>query len=225
MPKNRHKEKNKDLFKASSLSFDDWVEYFRVDMPDIDWQSNSLDLITKMIKLLRSADYLVERYNLDELNQLLWKFVGESGFFQVLYDERLPLETRLECVRAIRDLFKDLFAVQCSHFLSNGVVEIPVDISALNSICYMWWDLFCASPTTNTIDQKKIELSILSLLEELLAIEHIAIQESALHGLGHRQVCFPEEVESAVDRFLSTNKNLPEKLLGYAQSARSGCVN
>ena len=222
--KPRHKQDN-SLLKSHSLSFEDWLEYFRVDMPDIDWFSDSATLLARLSQLMRSSDYLVQKYTHEEINKLLWMLLGESGFFQVLYDDQLPLEGRLDCISAIGDLYGNLFFNHCSRFLSSGATEIPSDVSALNSICYMWWDIFAASPQSDAPSQKKIEQSIINLLEALLNIDHIAIQESAVHGLGHAHYRSPAQVETILDGFLEAKQTIaPEALLTYAKAARTGCI-
>jgi len=57
-----------------------------------------------------------------------------------------------------------------------------------------------------------------------LALDSIACQESALHGLGHWHGAYPDEVEAIVDRFLAAHPTSRPELLTYARSARSGCV-
>ena len=61
-------------------------------------------------------------------------------------------------------------------------------------------------------------------MAEILALDSLACQESALHGLGHWQHAYPEEVQQIIDRFLNANKNLRPELAAYARSARTGCV-
>jgi len=57
-----------------------------------------------------------------------------------------------------------------------------------------------------------------------LELDHIACQESALHGLGHWAHSYPERVEKIVDEFLTHNENLRPELKQYALQARSGKV-
>lgn len=212
-------------FNAQSLSFEDWLEYFRVDMPDIDWFADPATLLARLTQLMRSSDYLLQKYTHEEISKLFWSLLGESGFFQVLYDDRLPLEKRIDCVSSIGDLYKDLFNTQCSRFLSSGIKEMPDDVSVLNTICYMWWDLFAASPQSDAPSQRKIEQSIIDLLESLLRTDHAAIQESALHGLGHAHYKAPSQIEEIIDRFLKDKQQaLSNALREYAQSARTGCI-
>jgi hypothetical protein len=61
-------------------------------------------------------------------------------------------------------------------------------------------------------------------MRRILAVDSVACQESALHGLGHWQRHYPTFVREAIDEFLTTRKNMRRELREYAQCARHGCV-
>ena len=71
-----------------------------------------------------------------------------------------------------------------------------------------------------------LEAEILGILERTLALENVACQEAALHGLGHRHHKHASQVEVIVDTYL--RRHLPtwppdeqgESLRGYALAAR-----
>lgn len=66
---------------------------------------------------------------------------------------------------------------------------------------------------------------VVEVMRSILAIDHVACQESALHGLGHghhREQA--AAVERIVDEFLEREGNLRPELRKYAQAARIGCV-
>lgn len=194
-------------------------------MSDIDWDSDRLDLLHRVTTFFRTAGSLAARYTPEELKDLLWKFAGETGFLNVVFEERLPLEGRLECITSIKCMYLDLFQKHCTRGLSHGLREYPPDFSPLNGICYMWWDIFPSWGAPDNPQQRDVDQRILALLSELLEIEHEACRESALHGLGHWHLHYPGDSEKIVDRFLSSNHALPEKLKNYALAARCGCVN
>jgi hypothetical protein len=64
------------------------------------------------------------------------------------------------------------------------------------------------------------------MLRSILAIDHSACQESALHGLGHRCEIGRDnpEVEAIIDDFLKRKLDLRPELRQYALSARRGMV-
>jgi hypothetical protein len=110
-------------------------------------------------------------------------------------------------------LFREFFASRCEPALGH-----MSEGGALNGICYMWWDLYCwySIPDSN----------FLSMLRTILAIDHMACQESALHGLGHQRKIGKDnqEVEAIIDDFLRRERNLRPDLREYALSARKGMV-
>jgi hypothetical protein len=55
-------------------------------------------------------------------------------------------------------------------------------------------------------------------------LESLPCGESALHGLGHWQPCYPQHVGDIIDRALNHPNAWPGTLKTYALSARSGCV-
>ena len=89
----------------------------------------------------------------------------------------------------------------------------------------MWWDILPLIGHPGKPEFAKLDQAALTVMEECLALPSVACQESALHGLGHWNMYFPSEVQSIIDSFLKSEKNLRPELLQYAKSARSGCVN
>jgi len=61
-------------------------------------------------------------------------------------------------------------------------------------------------------------------MKKILALDSVACQESALHGLGHWHSLQPDRVESIVDGFLAAHPTTRRELVTYARSARCGCV-
>src|SRR5262249_33104418 len=97
-------------------------------------------------------------------------------------------------------------------------------VNPLNSPCYMWWDITPVPSGATDADQGPLTDACLSVMERTLALDSIACQENALHGLGHWHSHFPERVESIIDAFLTSDPNIRPELRKYALSARGGCV-
>jgi hypothetical protein len=64
----------------------------------------------------------------------------------------------------------------------------------------------------------------LSAMGDILRLDSIACQESALHGLGHRNQLAGARVAEIVDAFLARSANARPELLAYARAAGLGCV-
>jgi hypothetical protein len=67
---------------------------------------------------------------------------------------------------------------------------------------------------------------MLAMLRSILAIDHVACQESALHGLGHwcKRGNDTSKVEAIIDDFLRRNPKARPELREYALRARTGMV-
>jgi hypothetical protein len=213
------------------LSFEDWVKFiFAHEAGGLQWYfapnapywNGPPDLtITYITRLFEDPLPVLSGYSDEQLNQGFWYLVsnGASDMMFALNDEAVPLEQRIRCLKSFRLLFEEVFAVRCSPHLSH--FDEP-GAHPLNSACYMWWDLFplCPQPGSREV----IGNTALGVMAEILALDALACQESALHGLGHWQRAYPKEVQQIIDRFLGAGKNLPPALITYAQSARTGCV-
>lgn len=211
------------FLKASTLPFDEWVDCLQQEIAEINWCDDPLDLLRRVRRFFESSELLFTRFGPEKLNRLLWSFLSESGLLQVLFDESLDLQERIACLWAIKTLYMELFFPHATRVLLHGSNSQRSEISPLNSICYMWWDIF---PSWGTGDpSNRIDAEILKLLADLLRIDHPACRESALHGLGHWHLHYPAQVESIIDAFLSEHGELDQELLDYACMARCGCVN
>jgi hypothetical protein len=61
-------------------------------------------------------------------------------------------------------------------------------------------------------------------MKHILAMDSIACQESALHGLGHWHYLDGGAVETIVDAFIDSHPGARPELFRYARAARCGCV-
>ncbi len=207
------------------MSFEDWVLYLIEDPYEVDWEIDPTNTVEQMGQLFRSSGKLIQTYTADALNTMFWCLLGELGPPNLLFREDIPLQARINCITAIEHVFTDLFAKNCTEKLSYLLKDPDPEMSPLNSICYMWWDLF---PSWGAPDQphlQKIDEAILEVMAKTLQIPHIACQESAIHGLGHWHLNCASKTEPIIDQFLATATNSPTDLLNYAKYARQGCVN
>jgi hypothetical protein len=149
--------------------------------------------------------------------------LGQHHAWTLVHGET-PFEERLAGLAAMSGLFRRLFAVRCTPTLSHHD-ESPA--SPLNGICYMWWDVFPTIGHPSDPLHAEIDATILRIMRESLEIDHAAILESALHGLGHWQHSYPDLVRSTIDAFLDCRRRqkvLRHELVIYAESAREGEV-
>ena len=216
--------------RLATLSFDDWIAYVFDNPPDYRWFDLLDDwgelppavLVTYLTRLFEDARDLLDPFSNEQLNQSFWFLVGSgSDAIHALFDEQVPWPDRRRCVRAIYTLFADCFAPRCGPFLSHRDESRD---NALNSICYMWWDLF---PTWGQPEEPRLaelDAELLAVMEQILALESDACRESALHGLGHWMRRYPRRVETIIDAFLAAQPALRAELKQYALNARCGCI-
>jgi hypothetical protein len=146
-----------------------------------------------------------------------------------LMDSSVPLEDRLRALRSIESLYRKFFAA----VLPNDP-SIRSSKSRASYISFMFWDVFPFFGRTVTMrddpdvvarrdEHFAMERTCIDVIEETLAIDHFACQESALHGLGHWSHTHRARVSKIVDKWLAqVEKNHP--LREYAERARIGMV-
>lgn len=219
--------------RVTSLQYEDWVRLMfdhPGEGPEWHWEEDSpywdgppaatLDYLTRLF-----ADPLpvLKDYSDAQLNRGLWYVLGASGANhpEVLAHPDLPVEARVRCLYAMTTLFRELFAVRCSPHLSH--IDEP-GAGVLNGACYMWWDIITFFAAPDSPERRPVDLAAMDVMRETLAIEHVACQENALHGLGHWCRYYPDVVKPIIDGFLDTHAHARPELLAYARSARDGCV-
>lgn len=137
-----------------------------------------------------------------------------------LVHPEVPLPSRLRALRACVPLFEQVMAVRCSPHLSH-LDEQPAN--PLNSACYMWWDILPIHGRPDLPERAAVDAEILRLLPRLLSIPQDACRESALHGIGHWRIYYPQ-LAAEVDAFLERTPGLRPELVAYALAAGEGTV-
>ena len=164
----------------------------------------------RLAQVFEDCANLLTPYSDETLNRAFWDL---SSVWYALGEDSIPEDLRRRVINSFVTLFRELFAKRCSPVLGDRNEQG----SPLNSACYMWWDFDCWSSIPGT--------EVVEVMRSILAINHVACQESALHGLGHwhhgEQAA---AVERIVDEFLEREANLRPELRKYAQAARIGCV-
>lgn len=135
----------------SGLPFDDWLAYlfghpvgpsgFR---ESDDWWDEAAEpelAVEYLTRLFTAPEIMLDRYPEDQIDRGFWFLVGESGHLSALLGPPASWEARRRGLLAIGDLYGRLFAVACADHLGH-LDRGPEPARPLNSICYMWWDLF-----------------------------------------------------------------------------------
>ena len=193
--------------------------YFGEDVPSFEASANET---TELLgQTFRNAGKDLLKFTDEQVDQGIWYLAGTSGsdFMSALSSSEVPLPKRLEAIGNIYYLYSDCFSKRCTEVLAH----LSDEGSPLNSSCYMFWDICRVFALEDMLEGKETQDAVLKVLEKILAIEHKACREGALHGLGHIPNSCHERVQEIIDGFLNKTK-LDEKLLAYAHNAREGKV-
>ncbi|MCH8980304.1 MAG: hypothetical protein IH945_13855, partial [Armatimonadetes bacterium] len=172
-------------------------------------------------RLFRDCGSLLEPYSDAQLNQALWHLGGATGDLYCLADRSLPLDDRLACVASMTFVYEQCFLPRCTDHLGHRSEKGNVP---LNSICYMWWDIFPLYGQPKDEHRHEIDEACLTVMDLALGLSSVACQESALHGLGHWQRSYPERCGQIVRSFIKSNQAARADLLKYAEQASKGMV-
>ncbi len=169
----------------------------------------------------------LRQYSDAQINQGLHYLVSSecSDYAFALLESNAPWPARRECIRAIFDLFEQLFAPRCAEHLSHlDRGKGKSGGASLDAVCYMWWDCFPTWGQPEESEQAEFDAKCLAVMGRILSLGALSCQESALHGLGHWHLHYPKQAEKIIDRFLEKREPLPNELREYAKDARCGFV-
>jgi hypothetical protein len=211
---------------STNVPFEKWVRHIfdhAVTDPawywDVDADSVELDpnrLVSYTTQLFSRSTETLSPFTDAQVDQGLWLFVGATAELHVLLDTTLPLDDRVCCIDSIATLFKDCFAQRCTAHLSH--IDEP-GAGPMNSICYMWWDIFPFTGHPEDASQKQIDDACLAVMQKTLEIHSMACQESALHGLGHWVPSYGDRCRKIIASFVQKHPELRSELRDYAMKA------
>jgi len=219
------------------LTFDEWLLYV-FDHPveemknewywamDREWwdeEENPAETIQFLTQTFENAGVILEPYSDAQLNQGLWFLVSNacSNHMFALMNEKVAWPARRRCIASFHQLYEQCFVRRCTPHLSH--IDEP-GAGALNMVCYMWWDIIPIAGKPNDPNRQEFDEAILQVLESTLQLDSIPCRESALHGLGHWQIYYPQRVGEIIDKFSMTRPQLPQKLQEYMLNAYTGYV-
>ena len=214
------------------LSFAEWLNLV-FDHPvsdrawywdsDDEWELGRETGAHYLCRLFAEAGSLPQRF-CDEQIAIGLKYLidpGNSDTFFSLLAGPAPWEVRKSGLEAIYILFRDLFQKRCSDAL--GHIDEPGG-GALNGTCYMWWDILPVHGQPESPALSERDALLLDVMRNILHLESDSVRESALHGLGHWQIYYPEQVEKIVTDFIWKHRKIRDSLRNYAYAAMHGDV-
>ncbi len=208
-------------------TYDEWLaHWFAPEVGDYCWDDDlsPSEVTAYMTQLFERPSVLLERYSQEIINKGLWSICGiETAYWHEVRSPDVPVAAQQRCVRAVLDLYRDLFARVCTvHYghLDWG----PESPSPVNAVCYMLWDMDELQYVHRHLEGEHLVDPVFEVLSGILELDSIACRESALHGLAHQVWDHRARVQTIIDNFLRTHLELPEPLVFYALKAREGRV-
>jgi len=218
----------------TDASFEEWIAhcfdhetagptwYHDLDMQE--WRAPEALTIRYLTRLFDAPEAALSAYSEAQVDQGLWYMVSNacSDHMFALVEDSVPLAERIACILSIQTLYTEYFAPRCSEHLSHCANATDA-VSPLNRICYMFWDLMPLVPVREDPEREAIGNAVMVVLEAALQLPSVACQESALHGLGHWALGYPDEVRVCIEKYISRTR--PEGALrDYAEQAAQGNV-
>ncbi len=191
-----------------------------------DWEVNEQLEVEYIAEFFASPVEYLTAYTDEQIDKALWILINESEpDLYEFFNEELPLELRIRAVHNMYNVFEQLFFPRCTHITNAPKIESELsEINPLNSICFMWWDIIPMYGKSGKPNREVLDQPCIDVMEKTLQLDSIACQESALHGLGHWKLAYPERIVAIIDNFLESNENLAPDLRNYALAARTGRI-
>lgn len=218
---------------SSTTAFDDWLrQVFDHPVADPAWhwdveadtaEPAPPDCVAYLTRLFEEPESALAPYSDAQINQGLWYLVDAScsNYAFSLIEPEVAWPQRRRGLRAMATLFERLFARRCSEHLLH---RDEAGAGPSNPVCYMWWDVFPAHGRPTEPAYAAVDVELLAVMQRALALDSLACQESALHGLGHWRLHYPGVVEQTIDEFLARSGGIRQELREYAECARLGYV-
>lgn len=215
------------------LAFKDFVEFqfghavrmhgnpWYCDLDGDWWAPEPRTGIAYLTQLFANGPQVLEWFSDAQIAQGLTGLVNTMavGDQPWMRDPATPAAERAAAWSAIPDFFRDLLAPRCLPALGH----LSEDGAPFNMVTYMWWESFPGFTNPDDPGRGLVDDAELDCLERILALDSVACQEAALHGLGH-WVGREPRCADIIDRFLASGSAARPELHDYARSARCGCI-
>jgi len=196
----------------SAFSYEEWIEFF-FNRPVVEGDRGFVNafcseyetietdepetVIGYFARLCNEFGSIGSRYSLPQINQALWAMLlpFDLGVTESLWDELIPLEMRIECVKTMAVPYRDFVAGHCAAVMEN---------------CFdIWWDLVMDSfwmaaepPFRGT------ELELLDLMAslDLSSVESVVagVQSHGMAPREHDYAALDDEMRRLLDTALET---------------------
>jgi hypothetical protein len=217
----------------SELPYEEWLGFFFAR--DVDpygdlWHQYHIarppaqpdQAITYLTRMCRDFAMLPPQCSWEQINQGVWAvFSYPAEMADFLMQNTVPLELRLECIRAMYHVYADVIA------------KLDPAITMENCF-YMWWDTiaekFCRSSGYEGMGQfnpaddehRQMQKVILETLVRILHVGEHRCEFAALHGLGHLR--HAEGVKAIQEYIVKHADDLTPDDLDWLKECRDGTM-
>lgn len=201
-----------DEVDMDELSFEEWIEFVfnhEISEPRYSWYYDDYKYIygssekfaENCIKLFNNPEFLLERFTVEQLDQGFFGFILGPGSYNHLrlWDKENDVALRREFIMSSVKVFEKLFT-------KNPLIHA----------CFMWWDSLIYFDDDG---DERVKDWMFEALSQILKIDSLDCQMSALHGLGHLEHNGKKDL---INSFLTNNPDFPDK--EYAFEAIEGKV-
>ena len=166
------------------------------------------NIIRHYIKLFLEPDFLVKKFEDEQLEQGFWAIqsdILDCSVTSLICDVALKKSLRIKCIHTMYNLYQQLFSIKTLDTSTN-----------------MWWDSInydwhCKNRSrSNGGEDLWLQDAIFETLKKIIALPSPVCQYAALHGLSHLH---HPETSNLIKHFLKNNPNISQNRHEYAKSA------
>lgn len=176
--------------------------------------------------LFENAAALEALYTPDQIGDATWFIFGVgSGYFGDIRCQGASHDQQVRVYGSMLRMYTDLYDRLCNQ--RGRSLDDHTGSDKLDIAVFMIWDMGCVEGAVMFPDTSPhlVEPGFATLRGILERCNTGSCLKGALHALGHLRDYHPERAGELIDRFISARgPGLPTWLIGYAERARSGCV-
>ncbi len=225
-------------------TFDEWVDYcFTQGMADfrfgaetdskrreVEARSESFLCIPPPIlaeylpRLFWNPGFIADRFSHDQIADGIWFLFGcASAYYEDLRFGPVSAPKQIECISCVGALYTQLLDRVCCRNASEPDGDFINKLSVDGAVYMIWDDGIRGAVCVPEQHPHLVDPGFAVLRRVLHECRTSSCRISALHGLGHLYLDFPERVERLIDEFLDRTE-IPDWVVRYASDAREGCV-
>jgi hypothetical protein len=187
-------------------------------------QLSEVERLKLVLRVFRDSGRLRGRFGDERMAIGLQNLVSSNSSEELtlLQDAAVDERLRLEVIAAMKTVFKECFLPRCTPHLLHLDEK---GYNPLNTTCYMWWEHVPLFGEPGVPERRRVDDAAIEVMKETLELPSAAVQEAALHGLGHWAPEYRAEVERIIDGYLLRGDIPRPELIAYAKKARTGMIN